>query len=125
MFKIMLVLCLYFCQAVPTKRYHAFQLSTAGKDVMVNLETARYTSCSIEIKASSKEFSIGQEIYSIDYTEPFVDTLRAYFGHRMQGARQIACSLIRLPAGKTRADTLLFTWEDSTKAFQATLISKK
>jgi len=121
MIRLPLIWLLLAVCAPPASKYHAFQVFE-GKG-FVNLTDVTYRECSVEVTFASDKFTLGSQAYHIDYTEKFGDSNLSYFGHRMVKGERVQCSFIPLPPEQNKPWTLLFTWQDSLKAFHANVIT--
>lgn len=114
----LLFFCVCLLQTVPAKHYHAFKVSAAGKNSIVDPDSAPYESCSLELEFKGNQVLMGQQQYIIAQRERYDDSLSTFFCYRLQGRDSVFCSVTVLPAKKPYNWKILIAWEDSTKAFQ-------
>lgn len=113
-----LLISLVLFQGPPAKQFSAFGVS-AHYHELIALDKLQYQPCALNLSIDKKKFVVAGDVYTIDYSEPFTDTNRMYFGHRLQGVTRVQCSFGFLRSDKPEEWTILVTWQDSAKAFKA------
>jgi len=119
-----LFFCFFFIQVAPSKHFHAYKVSAAGANVVVDPTTARYQECNVDVLLSSNLFMLGQQSYYICRIQKIDDSVTTFFCYHFRGQDSIFCSVTIMPAQGRNHWFLLTAWEDSTKAYKAITVLK-
>jgi hypothetical protein len=102
------------------QHFGAYEVSAAGKNIIVDPESARYTPCKVEVLFKDNRLWFGGQSYQISGKSRLLgDSVTTFFCYRLNRQDSIFLSMTTVPAKERNHWLLLFAWQDSTKAFKA------
>lgn len=120
-FSVAVATCVCIHSAAP-RHFKAYAVSSAGNNLIVDPRRARYDLCNENLVVDDKSFWWGWRNYTIYRHQHLDDSMDIYFAYQLRDKDSVALSITVMPMDERDRWYVLLTWEDSTKAFKATLL---